>query len=119
MSGTTNHAHNYDETGAMMRYALKQNVPNAALRLDGSGYTTFQSCINMMCQFECSPFFIVTQDFHLPRAILIARALKMKPVGIAANFYRFSHLKKFLWSVRELFAMPINLVRIMLFRDKS
>ncbi len=114
MSGT-NHKENYDETAAMKSLALANGISESAIVLDGKGYTTFRSCINTLNDHNPVNLFIVTQNFHLPRAIFIARALKMRTTGIAANHYQFSLLKKILWSIREILAIPINIFRIGVF----
>jgi len=119
MSGTIRDG-GYDEPEAMKKLALSRGVAGSVILADGQGTTTFKSCVNVVENQQPKNLLIVTQHFHLPRALFIAHALGMDATGVPANILNFSALKKIFWSIRELFAIPINLLRLYIyyFSDK-
>jgi SanA protein len=103
----------YDEPGAMQAAAIAQGVPESAVLLDPLGISTLDSCLNFKENFG-GEVVIVTQDFHLPRAIFLARKLGLPASGVAAHIYRFSWYKQAYWRAREILAMPYNIVKYFL-----
>ena len=114
MSGTIRDG-DYNEPEAMKKFALSRGVAHSAILIDGQGTTTFKSCVNALNNLHPKDILIVTQNFHLPRALFIARALGMDATGVPANIYNFSALKMFFWSIREIFAIPVNLLRLCIY----
>lgn len=110
MSGTCRES--YDEPGAMQAAATERGVPASAIRLDPRGFSTLDSCLNFKKVFG-GELVIVTQAFHLPRAIFLARKLGLPAFGVAASIYHFSWYKQVYWQTREILAMPYNLVKFM------
>jgi len=111
MSGTIRDGY-YNEPISMKNYALSRGIINSAILIDGQGTTTFQSCVNVMDNQHPKDLLVVSQNFHLPRALLIARAMGINAFGVQATNFHFSALKKIFWSTREVFSIPVNLVRI-------
>jgi SanA protein len=107
---------NYDEAGAMQKTTLSHVIPESVMLIDRSGNSTFQSCLFVRSQLELSSVLIITQAFHLPRAILLQRFLGVKAYGVAADNFRFSLPKKAYWYFRELFALPYNLLKYLIYR---
>lgn len=75
----------YNEPEAMRRYALSLGVPDEAIVLDYAGFRTYDSCYRARDIFQVSGATLVTQDFHLDRALLICNALGIDSVGVAAD----------------------------------
>ena len=113
MSGTRRRG--YDEPGAMQAAAITQGVPDSAILLDPQGISTINSCINYKLKFSRESLVIITQPFHLPRSILLARKLSLDAYGIAAVIYHFSWYKRAFWYVREFFALPYNFIKLALY----
>ena len=111
MSGSIRNGH-YNEPESMKNYAISRGVAASAILIDGNGTTTFRSCVNVLQNQNPKDILIVTQNFHLPRALLIARAMGMNVFGVQAIIFQFSALKKAFWSIREIFSIPVNLLRI-------
>ena len=111
MSGTIRNGH-YNEPESMKHYAVSRGIAASAILIDGNGTTTFRSCVNVLQNQNPKDILIVTQNFHLPRALLIARAIGMNAFGVQATIFHFSTLKKIFWSTREIFSIPVNLLRI-------
>ena len=72
------------ETAVMRAYAERAGVPSAAIRDDPAGYDTERSCARARSEFDLSQVVLVTQDFHLDRAIALCRLDGPDPIGVAA-----------------------------------
>lgn len=75
----------YDEVSAMAAYCLEAGVPETALVLDPIGYSTYESVINTV-RAGYSRFVVVTQRYHLYRALYIADGLGAEAVGFSADY---------------------------------
>lgn len=84
MSGD-NSSPNYNEPGAMMAYAVARGVPEADIQPDYGGFRTYDSCYRAHHIFGLESAILVTQAFHLPRAIFTCQALGVDAVGVAAD----------------------------------
>lgn len=84
MSGD-NSQENYDEVSVMRDTALALGVPEENILLDTAGVRTFDSCLRARDQFGLRQVIVVTQKFHLPRALYICDQLGMEVLGYAAD----------------------------------
>jgi SanA protein len=75
----------YDEPAAMIAYAQDRGVPAAALQPDYGGQRTYDSCYRAAHIFQLERAVLVTQAFHLPRALLLCDQLGMEVVGVVAD----------------------------------
>jgi SanA protein len=75
----------YNETTAMTRYALKKGIPLESIFVDQEGYSTALSLVRAKKVFNVSSAYIVSQDYHLPRAIWLASLFDIETQGIPAN----------------------------------
>ena len=105
--------HDYDETAAMQNLAVQTGVRQNQIEIDNEGNSTFESMTNFKHNFPGNKVVIVTQNFHLPRAIWIARSLGVNAFGFAAQIYHFSWVKILYWGVREFFALPFNVLKLL------
>ncbi|GAB6275417.1 MAG: ElyC/SanA/YdcF family protein [Peptococcaceae bacterium] len=87
--------HSYDEVNHMRRYAESQGVPTEDIFLDHAGFNTYDSIYRAKNIFQVESAVVVTQDFHLPRALYIARSLGLKAVGVAADKYRYIGVEQY------------------------
>lgn len=78
----------YDEPAAMRRYALSLGMPDEALILDPLGLRTYDSCYRAREVFEIKSAVLVTQAFHLDRALMLCDGLGIDAVGVAADDQR-------------------------------
>jgi len=83
-----NHVAMYNEPEAMRRYALKLGVPDDAIVLDYAGFRTYDSCYRARDIFKVDAAILVTQRFHLDRALLTCRGLGVEAVGVPADAVR-------------------------------
>lgn len=96
----------YDEVGAMRRYALAQGVAEEDILLDPNGYSTYDTVSNAKKQFGIDRAVLVTQKYHLYRALYIAGTFGMEAVGADA-------------AVRSYFGQPVRAVREILALNKD
>lgn len=84
MSGDHGQA-DYDEVNAMKKYALAQNIPSSDVFMDHAGFSTYESVYRARDIFQAKKIIIVTQKYHLHRALYIAKALGLDAYGVAAD----------------------------------
>ena len=84
MSGD-NQTLDYDEPSAMVAYAVAQGVPAEDVQPDYGGRRTYDTCYRARDIFQVKSAVLVTQAFHLPRALFTCRQLGITAVGVAAD----------------------------------
>lgn len=89
----------YDEVNAMRRYLEAKGVPPAHIFMDHAGFDTYDSLYRARAVFQVRSALVVTQRFHLPRALYIARRLGVEAHGVAAD--RFIYRDALYYEVRE------------------
>ncbi len=90
----------YNEVNPARQYLIGKGVPDADIFLDHAGFDTYSSMYRARDIFEVSSTLIVTQKFHLPRAVFIARTLGIGAFGVKADVGTVL----FRNNVREIFA---------------
>jgi vancomycin permeability regulator SanA len=94
----------YNEPGAMREVALSLGVPAADIVLDYAGRRTYDTCYRAKAIFGVTDAILVTQSFHLPRALYECNALGVSAVGVASDLTHYRRLTMLYWDTRELFA---------------
>lgn len=74
----------YDEVNVMKRIAVEAGIPSEAVFMDHAGFSTYDSMYRAGAVFQAEKVVIVTQEYHLYRALYLARALGLNAVGVAA-----------------------------------
>lgn len=103
MSGDNRSIH-YDEPGAMRDYALDLGVPEQDIVLDYAGLRTYDTCYRARNIFGISQAILVTQKFHLPRAVYTCNALGIVASGVAAERTTYRPISLLYWNLRETLA---------------
>ena len=80
----------YNEVDAMKRYAVEADVPSEDVFMDHAGFSTYESMSRAIQVFEADKVIIVTQQYHLYRALYTAKALGMDAYGVAADYRQYS-----------------------------
>ncbi len=75
----------YDEVGAMKRFAVEAGVPSADVFMDHAGFSTYETMYRAKEMFGAQKVLVVTQKYHLYRSVYIARQLGMEAYGVAAE----------------------------------
>ena len=103
MSGD-NRFDNYNEPESMRQYALSLGVPPQAIAMDYAGRRTYVTCYRARAIFEVESALLVSQGFHLPRAIFLCNALGLESDGVEANQRRYRNRALLIWNLREQLA---------------
>jgi len=95
---------NYNEPQAMYDAAIQLGVPADALVMDYAGRSTYDTCYRAHAIFGLTRALLVTQAFHLPRALYLCNALGMQTVGVEADRRAYMQRTELFWNLREIFA---------------
>jgi vancomycin permeability regulator SanA len=109
-----NSSPDYNEVKVMQEYAEKQGVPANDITLDYAGFSTYESCYRAKAVFGITQAVLVTQNFHLPRAVYTCQQLGVEAIGLGTpdwgkfrrdtmvrySFREFLAVLKALWEVR-------------------
>lgn len=79
----------YDEVDAMKRYAVDVGIPSVDVFMDHAGFSTYETMYRAKEVFEADKVLIVTQKYHLYRAVYIANALGMEAYGVDADYRQY------------------------------
>ncbi|MDR2734133.1 MAG: YdcF family protein [Spirochaetota bacterium] len=92
----------YNEPDVMARLAQSKGVPLAAIRCDYEGYTTRHTMQNAYRHFGARAAIVVTQEYHLPRALYLGEQAGMRVMGSKADLRLYTDAR---WNAfREFFA---------------
>ncbi len=92
----------YDEVNTMRKYILNHaNVEQEDVFLDHAGFDTYDTMYRARDVFQVESAIIVTQDFHINRAVYIARSLGIDAVGYSVNQDKYKKVLQMKWSLRE------------------
>ncbi|MDQ5826274.1 MAG: YdcF family protein [Chloroflexota bacterium] len=101
----------YNEVAAMLKAAVARGVPDDDIVLDYAGFNTWDSCYRAREVFSLKEATLVTQRFHLPRALHACNYLKVKAIGVIADRQPYNTFNN---EVREIPALAGNLFRIII-----
>jgi len=103
MSGD-NRFEDYNEPGAMKAYAVGLGVPPEDIVLDYAGRRTYDTCYRARDIFRLNSAILVTQAFHLPRALYTCNHLGLPAVGVPADQREYRQASRLYWKIRETLA---------------
>ncbi|PKO18609.1 MAG: hypothetical protein CVU39_03980 [Chloroflexi bacterium HGW-Chloroflexi-10] len=95
---------NYNEPGSMRAYALQLGVPPEALILDYAGRRTYDTCYRAKNIFKVNQAILVTQNFHLTRAMFLCDQLGIDVTGVKSDQGYYLKRSRLYWNIREIFA---------------
>ncbi|MDG4787016.1 ElyC/SanA/YdcF family protein [Micromonospora sp. WMMD1102] len=78
----------YDEPGAMSRWLVRQGVPARLVVQDHAGFDTYDSCSRARRVFGVERTIVVTQSFHIERAVTVCRRVGLDAVGVGDDSVR-------------------------------
>ncbi len=104
----------YDEVSAMEREAGALGVPQELILVDPEGYSTYESITNLLEAHKGKRVLIVTQKYHLHRALYIAEKLDIEAYGVSADLRTYTKqvkydLREILARVKDVFWVQYNL----------
>lgn len=79
----------YDEVNTIKDYLISNGIPDTVIFLDHAGFDTYDSIYRAKSIFLVESAIIVSQDFHLPRALYLADQLDLDAVGFSADMREY------------------------------
>ena len=79
----------YNEVKAMKLEAMDEGIPSEDIFMDHAGFSTYESIFRARDVFAADKIIIVTQEYHLYRALHIANALGVEAYGVAADYHTY------------------------------
>lgn len=107
----------YNEVGAMKEYAVKQGVPSEDVFMDHAGFSTYESLYRAKEIFGAKRVILVTQEYHLYRALYIAERMGLEAWGVNAD-YR-SYMGQAVREAREVLARAKDLVNTLFWPEPT
>ncbi|MEV0196826.1 ElyC/SanA/YdcF family protein [Nonomuraea sp. NPDC050691] len=108
----------YDEPSAMAAYLLARGVPRDVMVLDYAGFDTWDSCVRARQVFGARRVTVVTQAFHLPRAVTLCRAAGLETFGVGDDSTRHWAATTYVYATRELAATAKGLADALLLHSE-
>lgn len=99
----------YDEVNVMKNYAMDEGVPSEDIFMDHAGFSTYESMYRAKEIFQAKKVIVVTQEYHLYRALYIADAMGLEAYGIPAE--EISYRGQTLRDIREVLAITKDFVK--------
>ncbi len=94
----------YDEVNAMKNYAKSKGVPADSIFMDHAGFSTYESMYRARDVFIAKRIVIVSQQYHLYRAVFDARRLGLEAYGVSADLRDYGSYTDSYNSTREILA---------------
>lgn len=79
----------YDEVNTMKTYLKQQGIPAQNVFMDHAGFSTYESLYRARDIFKVKKIIIVTQHYHLMRAVFIARELGLEAYGVSSDLHNY------------------------------
>ncbi len=92
----------YDEVNVMKQFATKNSVPSEDVFMDHAGFSTYESIYRAKEIFGIKKMVIVTQEYHLYRALFLAQSFGIEAYGVSADLHLYNG--NFLRESREFLA---------------
>lgn len=80
----------YDEVGTMKQYAIEAGISSEDIFMDHAGFSTYESIYRAKEIFQADKIIIVTQEYHLYRALYIAKQLGVEAYGVASDYHTYA-----------------------------
>ncbi len=99
----------YDEVNLMKEYAIEKGVPSEDIFMDHAGFSTYDSIYRARDIFKVKKMIIVTQKFHLYRALYLSNKLGIEAYGVMAEPIKYSG--QFYRELREILARDKDFIK--------
>lgn len=111
-----NRTADYNEPLRMAEYAMERGIPREDIVLDYAGRRTYDSCYRAWYIFGVEKAILVTQAYHLPRALFTASRMGIDVVGVAADRHTYVYISRY--RARELVATFVAWWQVLVSRPK-
>lgn len=99
----------YDEVNLMKQYLIDKGIPSEDIFMDHAGFSSYDSMYRVKEIFKAKKVIVVTQRYHLYRAIHIAKSLGIEAYGVASNPRNYT--KQLYREIREILARDKDFVK--------
>ena len=100
----------YDEVNAMKQFAIDRGVPSEDVFMDHAGFSTYETMYRAKEVFAAKRVMIVTQSYHLYRAVYIAEKLGLQAWGVDSDLQ--SYIRQPYYDMREILARDKDFVKV-------
>lgn len=111
MTGDNSRTH-YDEPSVMAKYAERAGVPKQDIVVDDAGFNTYDSCYRAQAIFRVRSAIVISQGYHLPRAVMACNSLGVRSIGVDADHDK-GRSWKVMYIVREWFSTDKIVLQLM------
>jgi SanA protein len=108
VSGSVRLPH-YDEPTAMKDLAIQLGVPAEDILVDRNGFRTYDTCYHALHVFNINEAILVSQAYHLPRALGICDVIGLEAEGVASDLSYYNPRALRYWELREIPAALVAL----------
>lgn len=108
----------YNEPAAMREFAISLGVPQEDIVLDYAGQRTYDTCYRARTIFGLDQALLVTQAYHLPRALITCGGLGLQAEGVAADRRAYRAQSLNFWRLREVGATLVAIVDVYVTRPQ-
>jgi vancomycin permeability regulator SanA len=98
----------YDEPAAMKKYAEEMGVDPSRILVDNKGFSTFESMTRVKDEYGFDNVIVITQKYHLYRALYIAEDAGIEALGVSADLRPYRN--QFVREIREILARVKDLL---------
>lgn len=106
---------NYNEPLAMKKFALKHGIPMNVIFIDDRGFNTYTSILNAKNAYHIKDAYIISQSFHVGRALWIARGMGIDAIGVSVGKIKVFNYD----TLREIFARAKDFFKILIYRSTN
>ena len=92
----------YNEVETMKQYAINEGVESKHIFMDHAGFSTYDSIYRAKEVFGVRKMVIITQEYHLYRALYIAEQLGIEAYGVPSDYH--TYFGQFMRDLREVLA---------------
>lgn len=109
MSGD-NSIKEYDKPSVMINYAIENGVPEHTLQPDYAGRRTYDTCYRAKNIFDLNEAILITQRFHLTRALYLCNSLGIESIGLASDLNEYQGMDYM--QARDIYALALAFIDI-------
>lgn len=80
----------YDEVNIMKKFCIENGVPSEDVFMDHAGFSTYESIYRIRDIFQAKQVILVTQEYHLYRALYVAKRFGLKAYGVSADLQEYA-----------------------------
>jgi len=107
----------YDEVNSMKNFLKNKGVPGEDIFMDHAGFSTYESVYRARSIFKVKKVIIVTQEYHLKRAVFLAREMGLEAYGIASDRQNYGQAMGY-YQLREVAARNKDFIWVKILKPK-